>query len=221
MSKTNDIVYYTLTKSFFIRNEFKKLDHFLKSNTFFRFQDNPHSSISNWIMLTKFFADDVLTQDSIFDLSKAITETIDKLQQENFDLSDFNEFYNVSDFSTESFKHIIMSLMTDLSFRSELVSNYNDYKKILNDFQLTDLLHLIWAPVTYFQEGIKNLNELEKIIIFTEVGLPKEKNHVNGNVKEMKIMIRKARSKILECRENAEKLLRLFEQLKQNHSVEI
>lgn len=222
MENKNKLVYYTLVKSFFFRDQLIKLKNFFYTATYKRFKNNPHSSISTWVMLCKFFSDDVLTKESVFDFSFALDNVHKKLSEE-YNVTDFEEVFNIHDFRNLSLRNLFLPIFSDVQIDDDLYSNREDYSKLLDRTEMNKLLHLIWAPITYLEEGLNDLNKFEKVLIFAEVGLPNPKKDDNNNLPEMEDIIREARSRIIDYRGNVERLVSLFNQIRiieQNESIQ-
>jgi hypothetical protein len=222
MENKNKLVYYTLVKSFFFRDQLMKLKNFFNTATYKRFKNNPHSSISTWVMLCKFFSDDVLTKESVFDFSFALDNVHKKLSEE-YNVTDFEEVFNIHDFRNLSLRNLFLPIFSDIQIDDDLYSNREDYSKLLDRTEMNKLLHLIWAPITFLEEGLNDLNKFEKVLIFAEVGLPNPKKDDNNNLPEMEYIIREARSRIIDYRGNVERLVSLFNQIRiieQNESIQ-
>lgn len=219
MNKTNVIFYYTLTKVMFLSDRISKLNDFFDDNIFKRFQQNPHSSISVWVMISNFFKKDILTEKDLFSFALSIDFAYNKLKKESFDLSDFDEFNYTHNEKRNSFRSNFIDLFTDIQIEDSLISTYEDYKTIMNDEDLKKLLHLIWAFIPKLEDGLIKLNDLEKFLIFAEVGLPKPKNNNKelNTVPEMVLILKEARSRVINYRCNITKMINLFNALKYNH----
>jgi hypothetical protein len=142
---------------------------------------------------------------------------------EEYNVTDFEEVFNIHDFRNLSLRNLFLPIFSDIQIDDDLYSNREDYSKLLDRTEMNKLLHLIWAPITFLEEGLNDLNKFEKVLIFAEVGLPNPKKDDNNNLPEMEYIIREARSRIIDYRGNVERLVSLFNQIRiieQNESIQ-
>jgi hypothetical protein len=204
-------MYYTTIKAFLLRDKIRGLSKFLNSKTYKRFEENPKSSISTWIMLSKFFSDKILNTDDIFDFSMSIDSAYKRLKDSKFELSELDDYFKTyySEEDNYFFHNMYIDFYQDVQLDNKLISTFEDYRKYLLSDELEELMHVIWAPVSYFEVGLENLNNFNKVLIFSEVGLPKPKNNDN-NIDEMKNIINKAKNLVEDHSKNLNKMLKLF-----------